>query len=128
MPKQMPRQIVGTISAEVISLLGLDTAVGTPIFIGESNRQHMITKHPEDYEKYGSYIPEILSSPDYVAQNPKNSSIEYVKEFHIDHDFVKVAVRITSSGAYYARTLYVLNSGRVERFIEQETLKKIKKD
>lgn len=124
----MPKQIVGTISAKVISLLGLDTAAETPIFIGESNIQHMISKHPEDYEKYGSYIPDILSSPDYIAQNPKDSSIEYVKEFHIHQDFVKVAVRVTSGGSYYARSLYVLNPGRVQRFIERGTLKEIKKD
>lgn len=55
----------------------------------------MQSRHSEDYERYGEYIPEILSSPDYVGLNAADGSIEYIKEFRIDNTFVKVAIRVT---------------------------------
>ena len=37
---------VGEISAEVKIVLGLDIAVGTPIYIGPTNVEHMEREHP----------------------------------------------------------------------------------
>ena len=85
----------------------------------------MQSKHPQDYQKYGQYIQSILSAPDYVGMNPSDSSIEYVKEFNINNEYVKVAVRISSGGKYYARSLYVLNNNRVQNFINKGTLKHV---
>lgn len=118
---------VGKISSQVISVLGLNIAADTPIFIGASNIAHMQNSHPADYAKYGEKIPDILGSPDYVRINPKDGSIEYVKEYKIDSEFVKVAVRVSAGGNLYARSLYVLNNNRVYDFISKGTLKKIKK-
>ena len=42
--------------------------------------------------------------------------------FIINNEYVKVAVRISSSGIFYARSLYVLNSNRVKNFINKGTL------
>ncbi len=116
---------VGMISSQVINVLGLNIPVGTPIFIGTSNIAHMQNSHPADYAKYGANISDILSSPDYVRVNQKDNSIEYVKEYKVDGDFVKVAVRVSSGGNFYARSLYILNSNRVQSFIAKGTLKKI---
>lgn len=41
----------------------------------------MQSSHPADYEKYGVQLGKILESPDYVAINRKDRSLEYVKEF-----------------------------------------------
>lgn len=118
-------QVVGKISARVKTLLGSTLQVGQPIYLGDSNVAHMISRHPQDYAKYGQYIPQILSAPDYVGENPKDGSIEYVKDFQINGEFVKVAVRLSGSGTLYARSLYVLNSNRVQNFINKGTLKKV---
>ena len=85
----------------------------------------MQNRHPADYAKYGQFIPQILAQPDYVGENPADGSIEYVKDFQINGEFVKVAVRLSGSGKLYARSLYVLNSNRVNNFIKKGTLKKI---
>lgn len=116
---------VGKIKSQVINALGLNLAVDTPIFIGESNIAHMKSSHPSDFAKYGASIAEILDSPDYARVNPKDGSIEYVKEYKIDGDYVKVAVRVSCGGNLYARSLYILNSNRVKAFIAKGTLKKI---
>lgn len=118
--------IIGNIAENIIDLLNIEKPTDCNIYIGESNYSHMKNKHPQDYEKYGSKIPLILSSPDYVGINHKDNSLEYVKEFRIDNEFVKVAIRISgSSQRYYARSLYVLNPSRVNNFIEKGTLKKV---
>lgn len=118
-------QKVGTLSARVVSLLGLSQQQGQPILMGASNIAHMTSKHPADYQKYGKYIPQILAKPDYVRLNPKDNSIEYVKDFQINGEFVKVAVRASGSGALYARSVYVLTPTRVQNFIKNGSLKKV---
>lgn len=116
---------VGKVSARVAELLDVPLQVGQPILLGDSNISHMQRRHPADYEKYGQHIPVILADPDYVGVNPSDGSVEYVKEFQMDNDYVKVAVRISGGGALYARSVYVLNPNRVHNFIKKGTLKRV---
>lgn len=116
---------IGEISESVVRATGISVVVGTPIFIGESNEKHMLKKHADDYIKYGCHITDIIAKPDYIGVNSKDNSIEYVKEFSIDQEFVKVAVRVSTQGKFFARSLYVLNRNRVNNFIAKGTLKKI---
>lgn len=115
---------IGIIDAKTISLLGLDIPMNTPIYLGETNISHMISRHPIDYNKYGNDITNIISSPDYVGHNASDDSIEYVKEYVVDNEFVKVAVRVSTNGKYFTRSLYCLNNNRVDKFIKNGTLKK----
>ena len=116
---------VGVITKEVIKLLGLAITPGTPIYIGQSNIDHMISRHPDEYEKYGSFIVQIINSPDYIGINPNDDSIEYIKDFKIDNEYVKVAVRVSKSGTYFARSLFTRNRAKVNRFIANGTLKSL---
>lgn len=118
----MARQIA-VITKKVITLLSLSCPINTPIYIGPSNIAHMKSSHPRDFVKYYPYISLILSQPDYVGVNHKDSSIEYVREFKENNDYVKVAVRVAADN-YFTRSLYVLNSNRVRNFIVKGTLKK----
>jgi hypothetical protein len=119
---------VGEITEAVITALNLPITPGTPIYIGQSNIEHMLNKHAGDDVKYGCYIHDIVGSPDYVGINPGDGSIEYVKDFPVDGDYVKVAVRIANSGTYFARSIYALNPGRVQNFITSGTLKPLTVD
>ena len=117
-------QPIAHITQEIIDLLGLPCQGSTPIYLGQTNRAHMESSHPQDYQKYQEYIGLILTEPEYVGVNPSDQSLEYVRAFQIDeHEYVKVAVRVSLSGRYYARTLYVLNPTRVHNFIQRGTLK-----
>lgn len=121
------RKRIGYFSTSVIKTLGLDIPPGTPIYIADTNVEHMKESHPEDFERYGNDIPDIIANPDYIGKNAKDSSIEFAKEYFIDGDFVKVAVRVTTHNVYYARSMYVLNPNRVKNFIEKGTLKRLDK-
>lgn len=116
---------VGIVSEAVKNVLGISSKDDDTIYIGTTNILHMKNSHPEDYAKYKDQIKYILASPDYVGLNLKDYSIEYVKSFIINNEYVKVAVRVSSNNKYYARSIYVLNKRRVENFIKKGTLKKI---
>lgn len=118
----MVRQIA-VITKKVITLLSLSCPINTPIYIGPSNEAHMKSSHPRDFANYYPHIGLILSQPDYVGVNHKDASIEYVREFKANNDYVKVAVRIAANN-YFARSLYVLKPNRVANFINKGTLKK----
>lgn len=125
--RSMSRKQIGKFSKDIIKLLGLDIPVGTPIYIADSNIEHMKSSHPEDFQKYGCDIEDIIASPDYVGKNVKDNSIEFTKEYQQDGNFVKVAVRVSLQNIYYARSMYTLNPKRVKNFIEKGTLKKLDK-
>jgi hypothetical protein len=121
----MGNKVVGEVTEQIASLLGIDLPEDRRIYFAPSNLAHMQTSHPDEFLKYGQYIEQILSLPDYVGQNPSDGSIEFVKEFFVDSHYVKVAVRLSKSGRYFARSLYVLNHNRVKNFIAKGTLKRL---
>ena len=47
------RKKIGAFSAQIIEVLELDIPAGTPIYIADSNIEHMKISHPNDFEKYG---------------------------------------------------------------------------
>ena len=108
----------------VEKLLGISDPGDRKIYLGQTNLAHMQSSHPADFAKYGTELINILAYPDYVGQNPSDGSIEYVKEFLVAGEYVKVAVRLAQSDRFYARSLYVLNHSRVKNYIVKGTLKK----
>ena len=108
---------VGVITDQVIKILKLNAAQNTPIYLSETNIAHMESKHESDYRMYGGSIEDIIESPTYVGY--KKGSIEYIKEMS---EYVKVAVRVSFDGTYYARTLYTMNTEKVENMVAKGTL------
>ena len=116
---------VGAISPRVKELLCMGCDDNTPIYLGSANIAHMQAKHPREYRKYGACIGLILATPDYVGTNPTDGSVEYVKEFVVEQEYVKVAVRVSGGNTFYARSMYVLRNNRVHNFVQKGTLKRI---
>lgn len=116
---------IGTLSKKVIDLINLDLEEQV-ILIGDQNIEHMKNQHPEDFEKYGDKISEIISSPTYVCKHPKKPSIEFVKFFKLDNKHVLVAVRATGKGILFARTLFVMSDEKVEKYKSKNAFKKFK--
>ena len=75
-------------------------------------------QHPEDFEKYGADIENIIKNPTYLARNEKKKSIEFIKEYKIDNDFVLVAVRVSNQNVHFARTMYVMADEKVEKYFK----------
>lgn len=107
------RKKIGVFSAQLIEILELNIPAGAPIYIADSNIEHMKTFHPDDLAQYGSELSNIIANPDYVKKNAKDDSIEFTKEYYINGEYVKVAVRISTHNIYYARSMYVLTAAKI---------------
>ncbi|MDD3040653.1 PBECR2 nuclease fold domain-containing protein [Bacteroides sp.] len=112
---------IGCLTKEHIVLLGLSFEP-SPILIGPSNQQHMLNEHPDDYSNYFDQIAEILKTPDYIGKHPFDGSIKYIKSFE---EHVLVAVRVSSAGKFFARSIYTINAEKLEHYIESGNTFKI---
>lgn len=108
---------IGKVNKKVIDLLGLEYKEELPIILGDTNIEHMKRQHPDDYNKYGDKIKDIINAPTYVAKNPNKSSIEYIKEYKIDNEFVLVAVRISNKGTMFAKTLFRMTERKINIYL-----------
>ena len=111
---------IGEFSLDVIETLHLGIPVGTAIYIGATNIAHMVSEHGYEYYRYFDKIPLILSSPDYVRLKKDDNSIEYVKSVG---KHIKIAVRVAGDGNYYVRSLYYIETNRVENLLKKGELK-----
>ena len=109
---------VGKVSKKIIEILELKYQKEEPIFIGEANIKHMKEEHPSDFKKYGADIVDIINNPTYLARNEKKKSIEFIKEYKIDNEYVLVAVRVSSRNVHFARTMYVMAEEKVEKYFK----------
>lgn len=114
-------KVVGQINQRVIDVLGISVASGTPIFLGETNIEHMKSEHKEDFEKYFPELENILANPDYLNLHPRDGSIQYIKVFDAH---VMVGVRVSSKGTLFARTIFEMSEQKVETYSKKNLLKK----
>lgn len=117
-------KIVGKLNSKVIELLGLEYEEGIPIILGDTNIRHMQNQHPEDYKKYGQDIVKIIEKPTYIARNPKQNSIEYIKEYKNNNELVLVAVRVSKFGKLFARTLFIMTDRKKNIYLSKNYAKK----
>lgn len=119
------RTVVGYVSGEVIEALGLDVAPDTPIYISDNNILHIRETHTDAYIKYYDDLEEIIKNPDYIGiAGVALPSIEYVKRFEINDEYVNIAVRATSNGVHYVRSMFIIEEGRLNDYIKKGKLQK----
>jgi hypothetical protein len=115
---------VGEISLEVIKLLDLPLTEKTPIYVGVTNIAHMAKEHSYEFNRFYDRIPLIISTADYVRLKQDDGSIEYIKSFG---KYIKLAIRVAGDGNYYARSLFFIETNRVENLVKKGELKKLTK-
>jgi uncharacterized protein (UPF0254 family) len=115
---------LGEFTAEVIEKLNLDITIGSGIYIGTSNILHMSRKHPYEFDNFFDKIPLIISSADYVRRRNNDGTIEYIKLFG---KHLKLAIRIAGDGEYYTRSLYFVETNRIENLLKKGELKRLTK-
>lgn len=111
---------IGKITTKISKILDLGYKEELPIFIGEANIKHMKEEHPEDYKKYEKDIEDIIKKPTYLARNEKKKSIEFIKEYKIDNDFVLIAVIVSNNNVHFARTMYVMADEKVKKYFKHK--------
>ncbi|MFW6229882.1 MAG: PBECR2 nuclease fold domain-containing protein [Halanaerobium sp.] len=116
------KDYVGELKEEIIELFNLPFK-NTDIYIGGTNKKHIRKKHKKEFDKYLDKLPEIINNPTYVGVYPSQGGIEFIKKYE---DNVMVAVRASKKDVLYVRSVYCITEDKVERYLENESIKKIK--
>jgi len=83
--------------------------------------------HPDEYDRYFVLLPKIISTPDFVGENRKDGSIEYIKTFHTSGgQYLKLAVRISGDGLLFACSLYEILKRTVKKQSRKRYIKAIR--
>lgn len=117
---------LGVVGEIIVNSFNLPISPDTPIYIGLSNRIHMENAHREIYLQYQSCMQEIIAYPDYVGVNPHDDSLEYYKKYGQITLNIKLAVRPTGKGIYFAKTLYEINEHSLNSYISKGRAKEVK--
>ena len=67
------------------------------VIITEERIQHIRERHPEDYERFCAYIPEIIKNPDYIIGGNGINTAVVLKEIITNGDKFKLILRLRTS-------------------------------
>lgn len=125
---------IGIIDSKLITLvkdlnpnIAQNMIAGTDIIFWKNRIKH-IQKHisdfdsPEQFKQCFENIPSIISNPDFISTNPKDSSISFIKK---QSKNTSVAVRISNDGKASFRTMYPLRDSQLNNYIENSRAKAI---
>lgn len=111
-PNSKKTQIVGILPQKILDHFNIQCpSAEVKIFPGAI--KHIKKRHPGIFEQYYELIPNIIESPDYVGQNPRepSTSVELIK---VVSEHLLLAVKLDPSGYLYVSTLYDLNNGMIK--------------
>ena len=90
-------QLVGKIDRDIYSCITEDI-VTEDVIITEERIEHIKERHPNDYERFYCYLPEIISSPDYIVDANKPNTAVILKEVGEQGERFKLVLRIKVQG------------------------------
>lgn len=96
-PKDVERgagvEFVGRIDIEKYKVVSNDIRTDE-VIITEERIEHIKERHPNDYERYVRYIPEVLSSPDYIIEANKPNTAVLLKMVEDNGERFKLILRL----------------------------------
>lgn len=84
---------VGKINKDIYQCVTNDI-VTDEVIITDERIQHIKDRHPNDYERFCSYIPEIIADPDYIIEANKPNTAVLLKEIEDKGDKFKLVLRL----------------------------------
>lgn len=94
MPKEVPAvRTVGYIDREKYRCVTEDITADE-VIITDERIAHIREKHPNDYERYESYIPKILADPDFIIEANKANTAVILKEISDRNEKFKLILRL----------------------------------
>lgn len=84
---------VGKIDRDIYKCITEDI-VTDEVIITDERIQHIKERHPNDYERFYSYIPEIINDPDFIVEANKPNTAVVLKEIEERGEKFKLVLRI----------------------------------
>ena len=67
------------------------------VIITDERINHIKERHPGDYERFCSYLPHIISDPDYIIADKRPNTAIVLKEISENNEKFRVALRLVTS-------------------------------
>lgn len=87
---------VGKINRDIYKCVTADI-VTDEVIITDERIQHIKDRHPKDYERFCSYIPEIIQNPDYIIRANKPNTATILKEIDDNGEKFQLVLRVLAS-------------------------------
>ena len=87
---------VGTINLDIYKCVTEDI-ITDEVIITENQITHIKERHPNDYERFGSYFKEIVENPDYIIEANKPNTALILKEIIEKGEKFKTVLRLATS-------------------------------
>ena len=89
-------QYIGKIDIDKFKCVSNDI-ITDEVIITDERIQHIRERHPNDYERFSKYIPQILEEPDYIIEAAKPKTAVILKEIIENNEHLQLVVRLKTS-------------------------------
>jgi len=121
-------QYVGKIDRNLYKVITKDITTDE-VVITDNQIQHIKERHPNDYERYSSYIPEIIGNPDYILEDKNPNTALILKEItdtDVNERF-QLILRLHTSNDVQGRknsviTYLNINKSRYEQYLRNKKI------
>lgn len=88
--------IVGKIDRKIYGCI-TENIITDEVIITDERIEHIKERHPNDYERYYSYISKIIAEPDYIIEANKPNTGVLLKEIETSNERFKLVLRLAIS-------------------------------
>lgn len=88
---------VGKIDKNIYKCVS-DHMITDEVIITDERIRHIKIRHPNDYERFYSYIPEIIRDPDYIIEANQPDTATVLKEINDNGEKFQLILRIITAG------------------------------
>lgn len=96
---------VGKLDKEIYSCITDDISVDE-VIITDKQIQHIKERHPNDYERFAEFFPQIIADPDYILEANKPNTAFVLKQ--IKKNNVKIQLILRLKHRQTVRTIRIL--------------------
>ncbi len=84
---------IGKLNRDIYKCI-TDDIVTDEVIITDERIQHIMERHPNDYERFCSYIPEIINNPDYIIAANKPNTATVLKQITDNGEKFQLVLRV----------------------------------
>lgn len=86
-------QVICKIDKRIYSCVSSDI-VSDIVILRTERISHIQAHHPDDYERYGHYIRQMIEQPDYIIETDKPRTAFILKSFIVDRQQFRLILRL----------------------------------
>ena len=87
---------IGKLDKKLYSCVS-ENIVTDDVIITDRQIQHIMQRHPGDYERFSRYIPEILRNPDFILEANKPNTAFVMKRIAVEGRNFQLILRLKTS-------------------------------